>query len=94
VLADFVLRGAIAPADVGALDDLETLARERYLHARIRRGALALRPDGDGWMDALPPGVPRSVAAELARRVRAGEGAALARAALDELYRMHRGVAR
>jgi hypothetical protein len=48
-----------------ALRDLEVLASERFYFARIRRGGLKLRAEGDGWLEGLPPGAPRAAAERL-----------------------------
>jgi len=93
-LLDLVLTGVISPADATALDDLLVLARERFLYARIRSDALTLRPDGEGWIDQLPAGVPRAVARRLADLADSPNSSSTARDALDLLYRIHAEVAR
>ena len=94
VLFDLVLTGSIAPSDAAALDDLEILARERFLFARIRRETLILKPETQAWIEDLPPGVPHAVARRLLDRATAPAEVHVAREALDLLYRISREVAR
>jgi DNA repair exonuclease SbcCD nuclease subunit len=94
VLLDFALSGAIPPGAGEALDDLEILIGERFLFARVHRDALILNPPDDGWVDELPGGVPRAVARRLLEQATGADRSQVARASLDLLYRLSRGLSR
>jgi hypothetical protein len=94
VLIDLMLNGSIPPNAGGAIEDLETLAGERFLLARVRRGALILSPVDDTWIDELPAGVSRAVARRLIAQSQTKAEPDVARAALDLLYRLSRGLPR
>ncbi len=94
-LYDLVLAGWLPPAALLDLLDLADLARERFLHARIRSSDVRARAEDDSWIEALPAGVPRAVAAKLSAIAGTeAEGAAVARTALELLYRLDREVRR
>jgi DNA repair exonuclease SbcCD nuclease subunit len=88
VLLDLLLTGTIAPSDVEAIDDLETLARARFLFARIRRDQLLLTPDDASWIDRLPPGVPQAVARRLLKGAGSEFEGRVAREAMHLLFRI------
>jgi DNA repair exonuclease SbcCD nuclease subunit len=89
VLLDLTLRGVIGVAEQDRLSDLEALVAARFLHGRVRRAELRVRPETDAWVEALPPGAPRATArallAESEKPGREGEVAARALGLLFEL---------
>jgi DNA repair exonuclease SbcCD nuclease subunit len=89
VLIDLTLAGAIGIGDQERLADLESLVAARFLHGRVRRAELRIRPENDAWVELLPAGAPRSTARALLAQAdaggRAGEVAARALGLLFEL---------
>jgi len=80
-LVDCRPSGFLAACDRDLVDRLEMLLRRRFLFARLDRSRLLPEPEDDGWIEELPAGYLR----ETARRLRARQDAAGARALL-ELY--------
>jgi DNA repair exonuclease SbcCD nuclease subunit len=95
VLMDLKLEGTIPVADHERLSDLESLLTARFLNARLRRERLRFRPGNDAWVDALPPGAPRTSARLLiAEAAKEGREGAVAARALTLLFEMAGGPAR
>ena len=87
VLLDLKLEGTTSVADHERLADLESLLKERFLHARLRRDKLRLLPEGDQWIETLPPGAPRATArALMAQAATEGREAEVAVRALAVLF--------
>jgi DNA repair exonuclease SbcCD nuclease subunit len=88
-LLDLTLRGVIGIADQERLADLEGLVGARFLHGRVRREELRVRPESDAWMDGLPAGAPRAAGrtllADAEKPGREGEVAARALGLLFEI---------
>jgi DNA repair exonuclease SbcCD nuclease subunit len=88
-LLDLTLRGIIGVSEQDRLSDLEALVAARFLHGRVRRAELRVRPENEAWVDTLPPGAPRATArallAESEKGGREGEVAARALGLLFEL---------
>jgi DNA repair exonuclease SbcCD nuclease subunit len=89
VLLDLTLTGAIGVGEQERLADLEGLVAARFLHGRVRRAELRIRPENDAWVDALPSGAPRATARALLLQADKGgrEGEVAARA-LGLLFEM------
>ena len=89
ILLDLTLRGAIGVAEQERLADLESVVAARFLHGRVRRSELRIRPDDQAWIDGLPAGAPRAAArALLSQAEREGREAAVAARALGLLFEM------
>jgi DNA repair exonuclease SbcCD nuclease subunit len=88
-LLQLKLEGVLPISTSAALADLETLARARFLHARLERDEVKLRTDDLTWIEQLPTGPAVNVARALLEQAQgSGREAAVAREALfllDEL---------
>jgi hypothetical protein len=88
------LSGSLSIEDMAGLDDLETLAGARFLHARVESAGVTVRPADDRWIADLPLGAPQAAAQRLLGLAEgAGRDALVAREALHLLYDLHREVA-
>ena len=88
-LLALTLEGSLTLSEAAALAELETLLAARFLHARVRRDALRVRPDDARWIETLPAGAPVAVAQALLREVTAdGPDATVAERALVLLHEL------
>jgi DNA repair exonuclease SbcCD nuclease subunit len=90
------LSGVLHPGEVGEIERINELLASRFVFGRLDTGQLLPRPDDDTWLNEVPAGVMKTVAARLRDLSRAdfnGERSAeaspaVATQALVELYRL------